>query len=86
MRCYAQQRVDAHLLHYTSSFWEAYPDLPKFAYLHLFEAHLARHITASHDAVLARFLRQMMAPNAAGAANTVLVLLGDHGLANCTTH
>jgi hypothetical protein len=71
----------AHLI----DIWDAYPEVPKFAYLNALAAHdydfeWLKMISASevYDGELASFLAMMMARD--DFANTIVVVRADHGL------
>ncbi len=70
---------------YLRGIWQAYPNLPKFAYLNALAAHdysvdLAYQSLGieAYDYYLSNFLEEML--NGPDASNTVIILRSDHGL------
>ena len=68
-----------------NSYWDAYPNVPKFAYLNAMAAHdydddwiKMTAVTASYDRQLAGFLSSMISRDS--FENTIIIVRADHGL------
>lgn len=83
--CIDGQSQQTFALRYLSQIWDAYPDVPKFAFLNAIAAHdysvdMSRTAMGAeaYDTHVAQFIARML--RRADAGNTLIVLRSDHGL------
>ena len=90
MGCAGGKRAHEHVYGYTESFFEAYPDLPRFAYSHFWESHrggrFARILEIEANETRAEsgqgphslrmHLERLLSP---AHGPTVAIVMGDHG-------